>query len=220
MRFLSKYARATFEAIRAVEHPLPNGKIELKERGVMVEFREGAITDSEFEMAKAAFIFNGGMLDLDERTDITPRFRVGLYDTDVAARNFGWDARRKHTVEEALLSVCAEHDTKLRPVFGSVNEHGDPAPGYMESGEKMFILAQEPRVPAPWPNYDQAKGGGRGITTAEFIVRKVREDGYDPEAVAAYERQNGNRDDVLAALEALTDDGSEAEADEPVEVMA
>jgi len=51
---------------------------------------------------------------------------------------------------------------------------------------------------------------------AESIVAKVREDGYSPDDVLAYERQNLNRQEVLEALEELVrvpeEDGVEVTA--------
>lgn len=80
-----------------------------------------------------------------------------------------------------------------------------------------ILIVERPKLAAPWPAYDKLVAGGRGVTSeavAEKIARKVAEDGYDVGAVAAYERENRNRPDVIAALEALLiEEPAEAEPD-------
>ena len=46
-------------------------------------------------------------------------------------------------------------------------------------------------------------GGNTSESVVEKILEKVREDGYDPSEVIAFELQNLARPDVIAALEAL-----------------
>lgn len=58
-----------------------------------------------------------------------------------------------------------------------------------------FYHVEAPKVAPPWPTYDKVP--------AAKIAAKVAEDGYDVEAVLAYERANKNRDSVLDALGAL-----------------
>jgi hypothetical protein len=67
-----------------------------------------------------------------------------------------------------------------------------------------YILVEEPKIPVPWPNYPGAD--------VDTIVARVAEDGYDPAEIIAYEQQNANRPEVLAALEAI---GSEP-VEEPI----
>lgn len=58
-----------------------------------------------------------------------------------------------------------------------------------------FIVADRPKLKAPWPTYDTVH--------AAKIAAKVAEDGYDVAEVIAYERENKNRPTVIEALEAL-----------------
>jgi hypothetical protein len=75
---------------------------------------------------------------------------------------------------------------------------------------RMYIKVEVPRIPAPWPKYGEIK-------SPDAIVKTVTALGLDPAQVAAYERENGNRPEVLSALEALS---SGPEVEETIEVAA
>jgi hypothetical protein len=102
-----------------------------------------------------------------------PFGRVGTLDTKESQAEYGWSDETRLMVEEIMN----------RGTGG------------------LYIRADYPAETAPWPNYDAIKGDEE--KAAERISRKVEEDGYDPEAVLAYERQNKNRESVVAALEIL-----------------
>lgn len=115
----------------------------------------------------------GGALAGVATVGFNPDSLFGVFDTD-------WIADEN---DRALA------DAKLRdPQWGGIGID------YVE----VVPLALTP----PWPNYDRLRGK-RGATVAERIALKVVEDGYDPAAVAAYEKATKNRDDVLAALAEL-----------------
>lgn len=173
MRFISRYARWSYEAIKAVEMPLPNGKLDVRDAGVICWFRNGNITEEEYETALKHFHFGGLPLEEDGLTPIGPRYRIGVYDTDVEARAQRWTDERKAEVEKALMEAV---------------EHGE-----------SFILVTAPPVVAPWPAYDESVGP----EAAAQIASLVNLTGADPELVLAYERENANRDDVVAAVEEL-----------------
>lgn len=63
----------------------------------------------------------------------------------------------------------------------------------LEGQGEFYFLLDEQRQPKPWPNYDN-------LRSADKIAEIVKEQGYDSEAVIAYERENKNRDAVLEAL--------------------
>lgn len=73
-----------------------------------------------------------------------------------------------------------------------------------------YILVEEPKVAAPWPRYDEIKDVKR-------LVAKVVEDGFDIADVIAYEIQNQDRPDVLAALDAAKSEQPDAL---PAEILA
>lgn len=66
-----------------------------------------------------------------------------------------------------------------------------------------FIVAERPKAAPPWPTYDSVH--------PSKIAAKVKEDGFDPQAVIAYERENKNRASVISALEALREGEPEEE---------
>lgn len=112
--------------------------------------------------------------------DEDPFELCGIFDSVLAAEKEGWDAE-----------TIAEVEAALRRVAGS-----------------SFVIADAPKAAKPWPNYDAIEGDEE--EAAYQITKKVVEDGYDPAAVAAYERENANRELVLDGLGRLA---AEAEAD-------
>jgi hypothetical protein len=111
--------------------------------------------------------------------DEDPYTRVGWFDSVVAQEANGWtDAERKE-VEDALIAAEGLY----------------------------FVRADQPKLSPPWPAYDNLKAQGKrtAAMVAEKIVERVVEDGYDVGQVLAYETQNLNRREVIAALEALVD---------------
>lgn len=68
---------------------------------------------------------------------------------------------------------------------------------------RAYILVEKVKAAKPWPKYDETRGGGRGVSTAQVIAERVSELGLNAEEVIQYERENKNRADVIEALEAL-----------------
>lgn len=124
---------------------------------------------------RADAIAHFGFLGVADGED-DPGRRVSAYDTDEAARSGAWDAETKLEVERTLDAGVGHDYYKLEDV----------------------------RLPAPWPRYDEIVVYGR--RTAELCAEKISDTvkmlGLDPAAVAAYERENLNRPEVLEALEA------------------
>lgn len=94
--------------------------------------------------------------------------------------------------------------------FGWDNDTVEYAEKFLQANPSFgvdYIMVEEPKVAAPWPRYDS-------IADLEQLVEKVVTDGFDIADVIAYERQNQNRPDVLAALEL------EQLPDAPAEILA
>lgn len=72
-----------------------------------------------------------------------------------------------------------------------------------------FIEVETPKRPAPWNGYDK-------LTDAEQIAKLTIATETPVETVLAYERENENRDDVIAALEEI----SEGTEEKPVVIDA
>jgi hypothetical protein len=62
-----------------------------------------------------------------------------------------------------------------------------------------LIRIERERLSPPWPSYDQFSG------TRQQLAQKIEEDGYDVVDVLAYERENQNRPEIVAALELAAD---------------
>jgi hypothetical protein len=106
---------------------------------------------------------------------LDPSYRLSVFDTEWAAKALGFDNDTITYVEKFLLDS---------PSFGV-----------------DYILCEEPKVPAPWPNYDK-------LVNVEKLVAKVVDDGHDIDSVIEYEQQNKNRADVIAAPPGGAGDGA------------
>lgn len=147
----------------------------------------------EREQAEQRLAFHGVALETDEVTPVSLQSRIGVFDTDIAADQRGWDAEQKAWIERKLLG-CGD--------FGSV-----------------YILVESVKAARPWPKYDELRPVGRRTIkdVAEKVAEMTRDLGIDPGSVVAYERENANRPEVLAALEAI---GAEAEVEAEITVTA
>lgn len=108
-----------------------------------------------------------------------PVNRISSYDTDEEAKLNGWTPEEKAAVEH-LLDTQATSD---------------------------YFRVEKPALLAPWPNYDELVPQGRRTKelVAEQIAETVKTLGIDREAVIAYELENGNRREVLEALQLETE---------------
>lgn len=110
---------------------------------------------------------------------ISPGQWLSYYDSVHAQTQFGWTDEEREAIEAKLL-------------------------------EQGYMRVEPDCRNAPWPAYDKlvAQGARTVEKVAAKIAEKVAEDGYDPAEVIAYERENLNRPEVLAAL---TEEPAEAE---------
>lgn len=141
------------------------------------QFSPVGIRASEIKQAREQLHNYGMPKEQDQVTAVDPAYRYGCFDTHEFQEQHaeeGFDDAERLKMEEFLI------------------KHQD----------EYYRLVEEIRVPAPWPNYNEFRGV-KGTPTAVRIAERVREDGYDVLAVIAYERENANRPDVLAELEAL-----------------
>lgn len=102
-----------------------------------------------------------------------PFTRCGVLDTDAEALVQGWSDEDKSFVEQALKNATA-------------------------NGVE-YVIADEPKAAKPWPKYDDIVGD----EAAEQIAWQVDQLGLSVNAVLAYERENEDRADVIAALSEL-----------------
>jgi hypothetical protein len=124
MRFISKSQRYS-RTVRQPEMTLiqgPRGPEEKVTRDViMAVFEQSGLTPYERELSKQRFNFLGQYEGED------PMRRVAIYDTDVEARVFNWDAKTKAEVEASLL----------------------------EGQNEFYFVVEELALEAPWSTYDK-----------------------------------------------------------------
>lgn len=127
---------------------------------------------------------------------------------------FGFDRMPEGTVPERWLCYYnSADDQKFR---GWTDEERAEIERVLPTIHSV-VLVERPKVAAPWPAYDKLTVTGR--RTIEHVVEKitaaVTDLGLDPDAVVAYERENLNRPEVLAAMETLAE-GEKEEEPEPL----
>lgn len=155
-----------------------------QQMGLVAEFKKGGLSPWEREAALERFPNLRGI-----GHDQNPLRRFSVYDTEAQALLNKWDEEFRAQVEDRIRSSMS---------FGV-----------------DYIEVETPRAPEPWPNYDNLTAQGRRTNemVAEKIAETVKELGYSIEHVLVYERENRNRPEVIAALEALT---AEPEPDQTV----
>lgn len=156
-------------------------------------YRYGPPTDAEVREAAKRLKFTGMGTELDEITPISIASQLSVFDTDVAAEQREWTPEQKAYIEKKLL------------------ENRD-------HGQKYFLVERE-RTARPWPKYDELLPVGRRTVgmVAEKIAEVTRDLGLDVASVVAYERENLNRPEVIAALEAID---SSVSVDDEITVSA
>lgn len=187
LRFVSPYGRYCCKIRKQKIELLADGSYRELLHGLYAQFQENEYNEREREAAYQRF---GSQIHMGARFEdqyltvpASQEWRIGTFDT-------AWidDPDDRKLVEEGLLS-------------------------HRKNGID-FIQVERVRIQPPWPAYDKVKAGGRGRTNetvALEIAEKVQEDGHDVGMVIAYERENQNRPEVIAALEALTVEDAEPE---------
>lgn len=161
---------------------------------VTAVFSLGFLYPWETRAARERFHFRGTTVSGEPGnpgTENDPIHRVAYFDTVEEQRSNGWTDEFREEIERKLLT----HK------FYGID----------------FIHVDAPELTPPWPKYDDLVAHGRRTPqmVAEKIAEKVREDGYDAEAVVAYERAKLNRHEVIDAIL-----GVEESAEDVVEVNA
>lgn len=184
MRFVAKSAGYSITYKHDIVANFATGESQILQPLWNCQFKTVGIKAAEIAQAKLWAVNHGMPVEEDSVTPVDPGYRFGVFDTEEfqaehAADIFercpnGFDDGERRKLEEFLLA------------------HQD----------EYYRVVEVVKLAAPWPNYDTFKGV-RGEPTGPRIAARVLEDGYDIDAVLAYEKENRNRQDVLDALEAL-----------------
>ena len=154
------------------------------------QFVRGAAPDYAFDFARKAGFKFATKPTFEGGGEFPSERWLSYFDSEAAQHQWNWTDDERRAIEQHLLTC------------------------------QGVVLVERPRVAAPWPAYDKLVVQGR--RTIDLIVEKIREkvveDGYDPGAIIAYERENLNRAAVIHAMEALREQpDAPAEVEELVE---
>lgn len=119
--------------------------------------------------------------------EVDPGDWLASFDSVAAQASEGWSDDKRELVEETLIA-------------------------------RGYTRVEAPRLPAPYPMYDKHRktAGKRTVDHAiTDILAAYESAGFNVAAAIAYERENGNDAQVVAALETLVSEPVEAEQ-EPV----
>lgn len=127
-RFVARYGAFSVGIQDEIREFYATGKSKVLQRRIDANFQNRLVTDEDFAVALATFTFPGLPEDFDTNTLVSPRYRVSVWDSEIAKRDEGF------TDEEIELII-----SKLRE---------DPSYGY------DFVEVDVPKKKAPFPTYD------------------------------------------------------------------
>lgn len=132
MRFLSKYGRFATSVRREITEAYATGATRTLQAQVVAQFHEGGMTPDERELALKSWFFEGSYQDLGEVHTIEPDYRIGVFDSEQAQLEQGWDDATREEVEQHLI----RHSQRFEDV----------------------LVVPATMIPPPWPRYDDYTG--------------------------------------------------------------
>lgn len=179
MKFLPKYAGLTIPVIDEQVVWNSDGAKRVTRQAIVAEFGESALFGEEVSIS-----------DLDGNPSPVADIRVGIYDTDEAARLKGWTEDEHRQVDEKLLSFCANNPAGIDPIHRRQIDFG-------------CVEVYAPAKPvAPWPTYDEMHWSE--------IVKQASALGFEQQVVI-YEERTKNRSGILDPLRERLTQAVEAE---------
>ena len=194
MRFVSKHANFTFIArpdkVQMVVGPGGTNIAQTIEPALVCDFRHGLVRPEECELAKQHWL---GFGSRDDGTLVaygaTPTTVVGVVN---GVAHEGWNPDLMFSVYDT--EEIANEEDRAYVEDRLKNDHGN--------GREFIQVSGKQLVP-PWPNYEDMKGV-KGNSTAQMICTMIREGGYDPDYVIAYELSRERpRYEITKAIEEL-----------------
>ena len=174
MRFLSPIAAYRVIVRHQDIEILASGQPRVIKDGFTVEFKEGDLTDFERDYAREHLTFKHNYINLDG-SPYDPVPHASSYDTS--------------QIEDPVMRKEVEDFLTTHQFCGNPNE---------------YVVVETPKIPAPWPNYDDITIHGRRTAqhVAEQNLATAEATGTPIDALIAYERSNRNDADIVAAYEA------------------
>ena len=162
----------------------PNGQLVEKRPKLHARFRQGGVPEWAIQVGLEKLQFYG----LPE--GLLPQQQMSIFDSQQDQQTWGWTDEERVDLENFMLARMG-----------------------IETND--YMLAEKTPPTPPWPSYPKLKVTARrtiGQVVAK-IVETVLDGGYDPVAVAQYERITLERPEVIEALEEM----QPAEQEEPEE---
>lgn len=174
-RFLSHIRGFNVQIVEPRVHLTQYGDRVTDREGYVAFFRTGDVTQADIEFAESVFVKEGLLYGRTTLLDeVTP--------TPLTSRLSVFDTAQ-HAEEEGWSPEFRE-EVEQKLLERAVN-HPD------------FRLITVEAIPPLWPTYLDFRG------TLEQLLKKIVEDGYDVRHAIAFERQSGQRPQVIEALEKL-----------------
>lgn len=145
------------------------------------------------------------------QTELTAHFMPGALrpeERELALRS--WSFNGFYQEQDEVTQVAPDYRIGVFDSIQAQREHGwsdeerravedELVRLSIEDPNTLIVMAEEKLV-APWPNYDVFTG------SLNDLCGKILEDGYPLEDVLAYESENLDRPEVIAALRQLIED--------------
>jgi hypothetical protein len=133
MRFVSRWGRFSIQLRPIIQEAYATGMAKIIQEPIYARFTPDNLSHIDRETAMRTWSnWNGAYQEMDEVTIVPPDYRIGVYDTDEAATQNGWDAETKLFVDEALTEYAVRYED--------------------------IAIVPKTLIDPPWPNYDVFKG--------------------------------------------------------------
>lgn len=133
MRFVSRWGRFSIVLRPMIQEAYATGMAKVIQEPIYARFSPDILNHLDRETAmKTWSSWNGGYQELDEVTMVPPDYRIGVFDTDTAAMQYGWDEDTKAWIDEQLVEYSVKYED--------------------------IAIVPKTLIDPPWPNYDSFKG--------------------------------------------------------------
>jgi hypothetical protein len=133
MRFVSRWGRFSIQLRPIIQEAYATGMAKILQDPIYARFTPDRLNHIDRETAMKTWSnWNGSYQEMDEVTIVPPDYRIGVYDTDEAAMQNGWDDDTKQFVDDALVEYAVRYDD--------------------------IAIVPKTLIEPPWPKYDSFKG--------------------------------------------------------------
>ena len=133
MRFVSRYGSFAVKIHDPETEAYASGIVRVIKPLVQAQFKTVNIRPEEIDLAKTYWrSWNGSLQQEDEVTTVPPDHRIGVFDSEEAQLEHGWDDELRLEVEAVLVD-------------------------YAERFEDVLVVPAT-MIPPPWPRYDEYTG--------------------------------------------------------------